>query len=758
MLKEEKFILHKKLFCFLILIFIASISTVQASDVYNINNETQINDFNLSDSDSNNLSELSSKSTNIYYKGSYEVVLKDSNSSKPLSNKSVNFLINDNVYNATTDSNGVAGVKLDLNIGKYIVFTFFKGDKTYYNSTLTDTINIESTIKSQDITKYYKGSTPFTAQFLDSTGNALSNKQVSISINGKSYSPYTNNNGFVNLAVDLKPGIYKIISTDPVTGLKLTTTFKVISTSYSLNVKQVSGQNKKLSAKFFKSNGQSLSKKYVKYKFKGKIHKVKTNSKGIISFSLKKFKKGSYKIICYNIDGLSCENNIKIYKRKASTKLTTSHYNFLENDTKEIKIKFSTPSGVNSGKLIKIKINHKSYFKKTDGNGMIHFQLGSFKKGLYKLECSYKGNKFFKSSKANSYISISDTSNTSLKVKSTKSFGYGAGTLFKLSLTAGGIPLIKKTINLNIKGKNYIKTTDNNGIVVLPIDFKIGKYNISYKFNGDSKLCATSGDCEIDVFKRNSAKLSWKCKLLYKDSSQTFRVLLSDLKGRPISGEIVEFTMGDEKYTISTSSQGYAKIKTNLPFGKYKISVKFKGNNNYNSLYSSKKVKVKLSKFGNGLNQKGSSYLKAYLKSSSHCKVGSSKIKKLVKSITKGLTNKVDKAKAIFDYVNEHISYEFYSDTYRGSGGTLKAKKGNCVDMAHLIVSMYRTAGFKARYVHGVCKFNSGHVYGHVWAQVKVGKYWVCADTTSINNQLGKVSNWNTKHYHVHNKYASLPF
>ena len=71
---------------------------------------------------------------------------------------------------------------------------------------------------------------------------------------------------------------------------------------------------------------------------------------------------------------------------------------------------------------------------------------------------------------------------------------------------------------------------------------------------------------------------------------------------------------------------------------------------------------------------------------------------------------------------------------------------------------MYRTAGFKARYVHGICTFNSGNTYGHVWAQVLIGKNWVCVDATDYDNQLGKITNWDTSSYKIRAKYASLPF
>ena len=160
------------------------------------------------------------------------------------------------------------------------------------------------------------------------------------------------------------------------------------------------------------------------------------------------------------------------------------------------------------------------------------------------------------------------------------------------------------------------------------------------------------------------------------------------------------------------------------------------------------------------MNEKNAvSYLRAYLKSSSHCKVGSPAIKTLVKSLTKGLTNDVDKAKAIFNYVRDTLEYSLYYNTHYGATGTLKVKKGNCVDHSHLLVAMFRTAGFKARYVHGVCHFiQSDHTYGHVWTQVAIGKTWVCADATSYRNALGKVVNWDTSSYKIHAKYASLPF
>ena len=771
-----------------ILVFAFSISAIQASEVnmatLNSTNENIIqiednpqfddlesintNDLSVDRGDgslnetSKNQTEFTSPTTKVYYKGSYQVTLKDSTSNVTLPNKTVSFVINDVNYTAATDSNGVASINLGLTPGSYKAIAYFEGDDTFESSNLSTTFKVLSTIKASNLSKYYKGSTKYGATFYDSQGNALANRNVKITVNGKSYTKKTNAKGAVSLPVDLKPGTYKVVSTDPITGYELTTTFKILSTISSSNLNKVAGDSKKFKVKFYKSNGKPLAKRYIKLKINGKTYKYKTSSNGNVFLSFNNFKKGTYKVICYNKDGLSKKYTVKVFKRKASTKLTTKFYKFLPNDTKKIKVKLSTSlaDDSNSGRILKITVNGETYSRKTDGNGEVNFKLPSLEKGIYAVKYEYGGSKFFKASKQTNYVTIfNDTSVSSLKVKSTISFGYGAGTLFKVAYTADKVPLAKKTVTFSIDGKTYVATTDYKGIASIPIDLKIGNYTVNYRTSNDSDVNGTSGACEINVFKRSDCKLTWKSASSFKDSSQKFKVLLTDLNGSAICDGEIELTIDGETYYATTDSKGYATFETSVALGKYKVSVKFIGSNEYKSTSTSKSVNVKLSKFGNGLNQKNTiSYLRQYLKSSWHCKVGNAKIKALVKTLTKGLTNRVDKAKAIFNYVRDTLDYDLYYNTRYGAAATLKNKKGNCVDHSHLLVAMYRTAGFKARYVHGVCHFNSGHTYGHVWTQVLIGKTWVCADATSYGNSLGKISNWNTKSYKIHAKYRSLPF
>ncbi len=764
----------------LLLVLLSSAGSIQASDVngtdvasvnFSEDMNLQINgDDNLSDDlaiiddalgeNAKNQTELTTPTTKMYYNGTYDVTLIDSNRNESLAYLGVIFSINGIEYYANTDSNGVASINLKLNPGTYSASAYFPGDDNFYPSNnLSGEFKVLTTIKASDVTKYYKGSKNYQATFLDSQGSPLKNKSVTITLNGKKYTRKTDVNGVATLAVNLKPGTYKVSATNPVTGEQSTTSFRILTTLTASDINKVRGDGRKFTAKFLKSNGKALANQYIKIKINGKTHKVKTNSNGKASLSLDNLKKGTYKVISYNNDGLSATNTVRIYN-SATTKLATSSYTFLPNDTKTITVKLTTSlnDDSNSGKTVTIKIGDKTYYKKTDSKGIAKLDVKSVKKGIYTVEYSYSGTKFIKSSKSKNQLTIFDTNQSSLSIKGTSSFGYGAGTSLKVCLTAGGVVLSKRTVTFVIEGVMYTRTTDNDGIASVPIDLKIGKYTIDVQAEAKFRIAGTSKSFSIDVFQRAPSKLTWKSGISYKDSSQSFKVLLTNSDGKAISGGKIGLTIDGETYSGKTDSNGYATIKTSVALGKYDVSVEFFGSNDYLPSSTSKAINVELSTFKGGVNERNTiSSLSAYLKSTKNCQVNNAKIKSLVNSLTKGLTDDIDKAKAIFNYVRDNIVYDYYYNSHKGAVSTLKAGSANCADQAHLLVCMYRTAGFKARYVHGTCVFSDG-TFGHVWTQVLIGKYWVVGDSISYKNSLGKIKNWKVNSYRLHSRYLSLPF
>ncbi|ADZ09175.1 transglutaminase domain-containing protein [Methanobacterium lacus] len=134
-------------------------------------------------------------------------------------------------------------------------------------------------------------------------------------------------------------------------------------------------------------------------------------------------------------------------------------------------------------------------------------------------------------------------------------------------------------------------------------------------------------------------------------------------------------------------------------------------------------------------------------------------VNSLASSLKIGTSSRYQQAVNIVNWVRDNIVYSFYYNTKYGASGTLQRLKGNCADTAHLVVALARVSGFSARYKHGTCHFiESGHWYGHVWANIYVNGKWYSADATGYKNTLGVIKNWDTSTFTLHGTYNTLPF
>ena len=456
-------------------------------------------------------------------------------------------------------------------------------------------IEVSKTITSKDVTKYYKGSASYSATFLDNYGNPLSGTNVKITVNGVTYTKKTNANGVASLAINLKPGTYKVVSENPVTGYKLTNTFKILSTIKSSDITKVYADSRKFYATFLKSNGKVLANTYIKFKINGKTFSKKTNANGVASLSMKSLKAGTYKIVSYNKDGLTKTNTVKVIT-KTSSKLVTSEYNFLKSDSKTIKVTLLNGLGYapEAGKIIKFTVNGKTYSAKTNSKGVASLKLPYLKEGVYTVKYSFAGNTVYSKSSASNKLYIFPSKTATFTVKSTTTFGKGANTPFKVALTSGTVPLVKKTVVLTVNGKSYTKTTDSNGVVSLNIGLDVGNYTMTYKFNGISKVNAKTGSSSITVKERTSTKLTWKSGTSFYQGTQTYKVLLQDANGKALASKTVKLNVNGKSYSATTASNGYASFSVILATkGNYTVSFSFAGDNSYTSNSSSVNINVK---------------------------------------------------------------------------------------------------------------------------------------------------------------------
>ncbi len=580
--------MNKKLLltAFLAILVVCSISAISASEV----NITDSYTTGLVDDTSDvsvPLEKTADSSESSVYSSSVDNASKVSLSSEEvLESENSNTLSTNIASNSSDDSdNGVTSLAVSSS----------ENDVYGAASNVSSTVKLSDTIVSKDITKYYKGSTQYTATFKDNYGNVLKNTNVKITVKGVTYTKKTNANGVASLSINLKPGTYKIEAVNPKTGYKLATTFKVLTTIKANDVTKVYTDGKKFYATFLKSNGKALANKNIKFKINGKTYTAKTNSKGVASLSMTNLKKGTYKIISYNTDGLTKTNTVKVVTYTTSS-LTTSTYTFLKSDSKTIKVTLLNGLGYapGAGKIIKFTINGKTYTAKTNSNGVASLKLPNLANGAYTVKYAFDGNNFYKKSSATNKVYIIPSKTATFTVKSGTTFGKGAGNSFKVALTSGSVALVGKTVTLTVAGKDYTKTTDSNGVVSLQINLNSGKYTMGYSFKGDSKVNAKSGSSAITVKDRTATSLTWKTSSSLYQGTQTFKVLLQDSNNKALSGKTVKLTVNSKTYSATTASNGYATFSVNLAAGTYTVSYKFEasGDNNYAPSSGSAKVTI----------------------------------------------------------------------------------------------------------------------------------------------------------------------
>ncbi|SDA37151.1 transglutaminase domain-containing protein [Methanobrevibacter millerae] len=857
---------------------------------------------------------LAGNDTEMYFGSgeSFKVSLTDVNGTA-LSNESVIFTINANNYTRTTDVNGTASIKINLNSGSYNVTSYFAGTDIYSSSNTSHVINVLSTILGDDIEKFYKNDTQYYATFKDSSGNLLVDTNVTFNINGVYYERKTNEKGTARLNINLNSGKYILTAINPANGEMHSNNVTVISTLYGSDVVKyykndtqyyvtlVNGEGKPLAnqkvtfningvyyertadsngiarmninlnpgnytitaissfnnemhsnnievlptisaedltmnykdgsrfcANVLDDNGNPLAKSDVVFNINGVYYTRTSDNEGNAYLNIN-LEVGSYVITATNNKGLSVSKTIKINKGDSTIKASDAH--IIVGVDRDYTV---TLMGVNNKtvplNLISFRYNGVNVNAVSNENGEATIVISNLSEGNYTLECEFRGNGNYNPCKSSVNLTVENATNR-LFGSDLKMY-YHDGSRFTVALTdLKSHPMANETITFNINGNLYNRTTDSRGIAGLNINLNPGTYKISYSYCVPDSPDYNRGSNTIVVSKIPVNMQTSDLTFIHGEKG-VFTATLIDYRKSPLEGFEVTFSISGKTYKRITNASGVASLNINLPVGYYEISTSF-DNVFYTPCSASNHVLVDgatlvaydvtiypgyyrdysvwvYDAYGkpienadiefiyNGVskhaltddegiatasvggmakgeyvvvykyaerNTAGQAHLfvseqvlntkntiedlTPYLIESINCQVSNPEIVSLANRLTSGLTSSWDKAKAIYNYVRDAISYGYYYDTKYGAVGTLHSKVGNCVDQSHLSIALYRAAGLPARYVHGKCTFGDGR-YGHVWVQVLIGDTWVAGDTISSKNSLGVVNNWNNydyKHY-----------
>ena len=306
-----------KFFILLLILSVFTLSFVSAGDV----NGSDLNEITYNDTlDSSNFSDVNAshspevnssvqivktkpviilKTTKLKTKDTLNVYLKNS-SGDLLKSKNLILSINNKKYSVSTNSKGIASLKVSLPAKTYKLTVSFSGDGQY--KSISKKFNVK--VSKLDTKLTYNANFLLKGKYLyadlSSNNNPLSNKRITIKINGKTYSETTNKNGRTGLKINLIPSSYSVI-------LKYNGNnyYNSVQKKFNLNVMHYTNidiANSRLLTKgylriYLKDYSASdISHKTLTIKIANKKFTKKTNSEGIIVLK-PKLEAKEYKVI-----------------------------------------------------------------------------------------------------------------------------------------------------------------------------------------------------------------------------------------------------------------------------------------------------------------------------------------------------------------------------------------------------------------------------------------------------------------------------
>lgn len=286
---------------------------------------------------------------------------------------------------------------------------------------------ISTSAKTSSNAVYVKDS-KFSIQILDDNGKGIADKQVQIKFNKKTSNMTTDDKGYVYFKLSAK-GTYTLSYSfkhegyAPLSGSKSITVVantksKITGSNYVAYVGASNPYTVTLT-----TGGVKMPNKKVVFKIKGKTYTRTTNSKGQATLDIN-VAKGTY-TIKYTFKGVKNANSASgtskiTVKKGMPTKLVRMNSVTYRHQTKApLKYKYKDVRGkALAYKTIVLKINGKTYTKKTDKNGIVSFDI-KLNKGIYTAKANSYNTKVLKKS----------TNTQTIKVKS-KNMKYNGFWLF----------------------------------------------------------------------------------------------------------------------------------------------------------------------------------------------------------------------------------------------------------------------------------------------------------------------------------------
>ena len=508
------------------------------------------------------VNQLTTKTTLSYDSYMYDWVSFTALVNSSTASGNVVFNVNGKDY-AVEISDGEARYDLtDFAPGSYTVKATYEGDINHKTST-SNIVIIENDVQisAPEVVKYYGGPERFVVTLTDSNGNPVPNQQISITINGPTYSRTTDENGMASLGLNLISGEYDVVVNYE--DINVTSKVTVLSTINGNDLVKMYNNDTHYHATFLDLSGNYLSKDTsVILNLNGIFYSEKIiDNKGTAKLDINE-QPGEYILTAVNpVTGEHAVNTIIVLSNIVENHDLIKYYN--ESTKFSVRV-LSSAGNPASGEKVKFSIRDNVYEATSNSNGYA-FLDAVLQAGKYVVTTSYNG------LDVNNTIMILPTlADKDMEVSSSDIYE-GENEVIKVVLPKDATGKVRTTIN----GKEYSANVNNGASNIIVPGLNYGNYVIEVIYSGDSHYNSVKNKTSFRVDK--AVDLSAPDVTKYYGGPERFIVTLNDLNGKPISNAQIKITINGRTSDKTTDDNGIASMGINLNSGEYITTTEYDG-------------------------------------------------------------------------------------------------------------------------------------------------------------------------------------
>ena len=328
-------------------------------------------------------------------------------------------------------------------------------------------------IRADNLTKYFGNNKSLEFTLEDEAGNALSNKKLTVNLNGKNYTRTTNASGVAVMKINLPAGEYNVTTTfngeGKLASVSTTVPVNILSTIIADDIVKYYKNGTQYIATFVDSNGNILPNINVTFNINGVKYTRKTNENGSARMNINLVPE-TYIVSAYNsVTNETNSNTIEVLSLITENNDLTKYFG---NSSPYIVKVVDGQGNPVAGEKVSFNINGVVYTRSTNASGHAKLNI-NLPDGDYVITATYNGMSVSNNIKVLPILKAEDL---------TKKFG-GSEKFNVTVLDGQGNPVgAGEKVTFNINGLFYTRTTDSDGIAHLNIRLPSGKYIITSSY------------------------------------------------------------------------------------------------------------------------------------------------------------------------------------------------------------------------------------------------------------------------------------